>query len=165
MSLEIVKPYYKYKQEAYSKLNALFKGILRDWGFYHQYPALESEGLVFTYESSENLENMRKSEALLGYDPGEGLDCQVSVSVRGTTLLTFKGNNILYGTPNGGRSSLTEKELKVVRKCLTDLYKTGRTALDTVSNSFVYRLHSWYISPNICKFCSIRGETYSFIKS
>ena len=159
MSLEIVKPYYKYKQEAYSKLNALFKGILRDWGFYHQYPALESEGLVFRYESGE------KSKTLFGYDPGEGLDCQVSVSVRGTTLLTFKGNNILYGTPSGGRSSLKEKELKVVRKCLADLYKTGRTALDTVSHSFVYRLHSWYLSPNICKFCSIRGETYSFIKS
>ena len=159
MSLEVVKPYYKYKQEAYSKLNALFTGILRDWGFYHQYPALESEGLVFRYESSE------KSKTLFGYDPGEGLDCQVSVSVRGTTLLTFKGNSILYGTPNGGRSSLTEKELKVVRKCLTDLYKTGRTDLDTVSHSFVYRLHSWYLSPNICKFCSIRGETYSFIKS
>lgn len=83
MALEIVKPYYKYKQEAYSKLNTLFKGILREWGFYHQYPALESEGLVFSYESSENLEIMEKSTALFGYGPGEGLDCKVSVSVRG----------------------------------------------------------------------------------
>ena len=165
MSLKIVKPYYKYKQEAYSKLNTLFKGILREWGFYHQYPSLESEGLVFRYESSENLKTYEKSEALFGYDLGEGLDCQVSVSVRGMTLLTFKGKDILYGTPNGGRSSLTEKELKIVRKCLTDLYRTGGTVLDTVAHNFVYRLHSWYISPDICKFCSIRGEIYSFSKS
>ncbi len=164
MATKTVKPYYKYKQEAYSKLNGLFNGILKDCGFYVQYPELESEGLVFSYKSKEDLKSMPHSSALFGYDPGMGLDCQIAVSVRNKILLEFKESNIFYRIPNGTRLNLTDKELGVVRKCLTELYKSGSSGLDTAPSSFVYRLQSWYFSPDVLKFCSIRNEIYLYSK-
>ena len=160
----ILKPYYKYKQDAYSKLNGLFKGILRDCGFYSQYPELESEGLVFSYTSKEDLKSMPRSSALFGYDPGMGVDCQIVVSVRNKALLEFKEKGIFYRIPNGTRLTLTDKEAGLVRKCLTELYRSGSDDLDTAPSSFVYRLQSWYFSPDVLKFCSIRGETYRYVK-
>lgn len=37
-NLHIVKPYYKYKQEAYNNLNQLGKELLKEFGFYKQFP-------------------------------------------------------------------------------------------------------------------------------
>ena len=76
-----VTKYPKYKEEAYSRLDKLFKGILTESGFYSQHPELESEGLVFSH------------------DPNENIKGGISVSVRGTNLLKLHGKELIYSIP------------------------------------------------------------------
>lgn len=78
-----VTKYPKYKQEAYSRLNKLFKGILKESGFYTQHPELESDGLVFSHDPSENIEG------------------EITVSIRGTNLLKIRGKDLIYSIPGG----------------------------------------------------------------
>ena len=139
-----VTKYPKYKQEAYSRLDKLFKGILNESGFYSQHPELESEGLVFSYDPKENIKH------------------QISVSVRGTTLIKVCKGELIYSIPNGIRLSLTKDERLLLTKSLNTLMSVGKykyvfNYIGTVSN--------WYISSEICRFCNIYGNTYINSKS
>lgn len=139
-----VTKYPKYKQEAYSRLDKLFKGILTESGFYTQHPELESEGLVFSYDPKENIKH------------------QISVSVRGTTLIKVCKGELIYSIPNGIRLSLTKDERILLTKSLNTLMSVGKykyvfNYIGTVSN--------WYISSEICRFCNIYGNTYINSKS
>lgn len=139
-----VTKYPKYKQEAYSRLDKLFKGILTESGFYTQHPELESEGLVFSYDPKENIKH------------------QISVSVRGTTLIKVCKGELIYSIPNGIRLSLTKDERLLLTKSLNTLMSVGKykyvfNYIGTVSN--------WYISSEICRFCNIYGNTYINSKS
>ena len=139
-----VTKYPKYKQEAYSRLDKLFKGILNESGFYSQHPELESEGLVFSYDPKENIKH------------------QISVSVRGTTLIKVCKGELIYSIPNGIRLSLTKDERILLTKSLETLMSVGKykyvfNYIGTVSN--------WYISSEICRFCNIYGNTYINSKS
>lgn len=51
-NLNIVKPYYKYKQEAYNNLNKLGKSLLREFGFYKQYPEYSEDDLIIYHDPS-----------------------------------------------------------------------------------------------------------------
>ena len=139
-----VTKYPKYKQEAYSRLDKLFKGILNESGFYTQHPELDSEGLVFSYDPKENIKH------------------QISISVRGTTLIKVCKGELIYSIPNGIRLSLTKDERILLTKSLETLMSVGKykyvfSYIGTVSN--------WYISSEICRFCSIYGDTYINSKS
>lgn len=139
-----VTKYPKYKQEAYSRLDKMFKGILKESGFYTQHPELESEGLVFSYDPKENIKH------------------QISVSVRGTTLIKVCKGELIYSIPNGIRLSLTKDERILLTKSLNTLMSVGKykyvfNYIGTVSN--------WYISSGICRFCNIYGVTYINSKS
>ena len=139
-----VTKYPKYKQEAYSRLDKLFKGILTESGFYTQHPELESEGLVFSYDPKENIKH------------------QISVSIRGTTLIKVCKGELIYSIPNGIRLSLTKDERILLTKSLETLMSVGKykyvfSYIGTVSN--------WYISSEICRFCNIYGVTYINSKS
>lgn len=139
-----VTKYPKYKQEAYSRLNKLFKGILNESGFYSQHPELESEGLVFSYDPKENVKH------------------QISVSVRGTILIKVCKGELIYSIPNGIRLSLTKDERILLTKSLNTLMSVGKykyvfNYIGTVSN--------WYTSSEICRFCNIHGVTYINSKS
>lgn len=139
-----VTKYPKYKQEAYSRLDELFKGILKESGFYSQHPELESEGLVFSHDPSENIKG------------------EISVSTRGTNLLKLHGKEIIYSIPRGIRLSLTSEERQVVVENVNILFSIGK-----YSNVIKYigDLHSWYVSSEICRFCGVYGETYINSKS
>lgn len=139
-----VTKYPKYKQEAYSRLDKLFKGILNESGFYSQHPELESEGLVFSH------------------DPNENIKGEISVSARGTNLLKLHGKEIIYSIPRGIRLSLTSEERQVVVENVNILFSIGK-----YSNVIKYigDLHSWYVSSEICRFCGVYGETYINSKS
>lgn len=139
-----VTKYPKYKQEAYSQLDKLFKGILKESGFYTQYPELESEGLVFSHNPNENIKT------------------QFSVSVKGVNLLKVHGKDLTYAIPRGIRLSLTDKERELVVGSLLKLFNAGTYITVT---TYVGDLHSWYISSEICRFCGIYGETYINSKS
>lgn len=139
-----VTKYPKYKQEAYSSLDRVFKDILKESGFYTQNPELESEGLVFSYDPKENIKH------------------QISVSVRGTTLIKVCKGELIYSIPNGIRLSLTKDERILLTKSLETLMSVGKykyvfNYIGTVSN--------WYISSEICRFCNIYGNTYINSKS
>lgn len=139
-----VTKYPKYKQEAYSRLDKMFKDILKESGFYTQHPELDSEGLVFSYDPKENIKH------------------QISVSVRGTTLIKVCKGELIYSIPNGIRLSLTKDERILLTKSLNTLMSVGKykyvfNYIGTVSN--------WYISSEICRFCNIYGNTYINSKS
>lgn len=139
-----VTKYPKYKQEAYSQLDKLFKGILKENGFYSQHPELESEGLVFSHDPNENLEG------------------EITVSVRGTNLLKVRGKDLIYSIPRGIRLGLNEKERKLVVECVIILFSVGQ--YKSVIN-YIGDVYSWYISSEICRFCNIYGNTYINSKS
>lgn len=139
-----VTKYPKYKEEAYSCLDKLFKGILTESGFYSQHPELGSEGLVFSH------------------DPNENIKGEFSVSVRGTNLLKLHGKELIYSIPRGIRLSLTSEERQVVVENVNILFSIGK-----YSNvaKYIGDLHSWYVSSEICRFCGTYGETYINSKS
>lgn len=139
-----VTKYPKYKEEAYSRLDKLFKGILNESGFYTQHPELDSGGLVFSH------------------DPNENIKGEISVSARGTNLLKLHGKEIIYSIPRGIRLSLTSEERQVVVENVNILFSIGK-----YSNLIKYigDLHSWYVSSEICRFCGVYGETYINSKS
>ena len=139
-----VTKYPKYKQEAYSQLDKLYKGILKESGFYSQHPELESEGLVFSHDPNENLEG------------------EITVSVRGTNLLKVRGKDLIYSIPRGIRLGLNEKERKLVVEYVITLFSVGQ--YKSVIN-YIGDVYSWYISSEICRFCNIYGNTYINSKS
>lgn len=139
-----VTKYPKYKQEAYSRLDKLFKGILNESAFYTQHPELESEGLVFSH------------------DPSENINAEFTVSVRGTNLIKVHGKELSYNIPRGIRLGLTNEERQLVVKNITTLFSAGKYSNVT---KYIGDLHSWYISSEICRFCNIHGDTYVNSKS
>ena len=139
-----VTKYPKYKQEAYSRLDKLYKGILKESAFYTQHSELESDGLVFSHEPNENLEG------------------EVTVSIRGTNLLKVRGKDLIYSIPRGIRLDLNEKERKLVVESVITLFSVGQ--YKSVIN-YIGDVHSWYISSEICRFCGIYGSTYINTKS
>lgn len=139
-----VTKYPKYKQEAYSRLVKLFKGILEETEFYTKRPELKSDGLVFSY------------------DPSDNINGQFTVSVRGITLLKVHGRELKYSIPNGIRSNLSREERQLVVKNLNTIFSVGQYM--TVNN-YIGDLRTWYISSEICRFCSIFGDTYINSKS
>lgn len=139
-----VTKYPKYKQEAYSHLDKMFKGILKESSFYTQHPELESEGLVFSHDPNENLEG------------------EVTVSIRGTNLLKVRGNDLIYSIPGGIRLGLNDKERKLVVESVITLFSVGQ--YKSVIN-YIGDVYSWYISSEICRFCNIYGDTYINSKS
>lgn len=142
--MEKVTKYPKYKQEAYSRLDKLFKGILNESGFYTQHPELASDGLVFSHDPSENLEG------------------EITVSIRGTNLLKVRGKDLIYPIPRGIRLDLNEKEHKLVVDSVISLFSVGQ--YKSVIN-YIGDVYSWYISSEICRFCNIYGDTYINSKS
>ena len=139
-----VTKYPKYKQEAYSRLDKMFKDILKESGFYSQHPELESEGLVFSHDPNENLEG------------------EITVSVRGTNLLKVRGKDLIYSIPRGIHLGLNEKERKLVVEYVITLFSVGQ--YKSVIN-YIGDVYSWYISSEICRFCNIYGNTYINSKS
>lgn len=142
--MEKVTKYPKYKQEAYSRLDKLFKGILNESGFYTQHPELESDGLVFSYDPKENIKH------------------QISVSIRGTTLIKVCKGELVYSIPNGIRLRLTKEEGILLTKSLNTLMSVGK---DRYVFSYIGTISNWYISSEICRFCNIYGDTYINSKS
>lgn len=139
-----VTKYPKYKQEAYSRMDKLFECILKESGFYTQHPELESDELVFSYDPKENIKH------------------QISVSVRGTTLIKVCKGDLIYNIPNGIRLRLTKEESISLTKSLNTLMSVGK---DKYVFSYIGTVSDWYISSEICRFCNIYGDTYINSKS
>ena len=145
-NLNIVKPYYKYKQEAYNNLNQLGKELLNEFGFYKQFPEYLEDDLVIYNDSS---------------------------SRSGTVSFCFNQNDwdnrlwVFTLEPNfcirkvsflKGRNKLTLEESQLVSKNVIACFKTGSNS--TVVKKLGSAITSWRISKDECHFSTINGATY-----
>lgn len=146
-TLNIIKPYYKYKQEAYNNLNQLGKSLLNEFGFYEKCPEYANDDLVIYNDSS---------------------------SRSGTVSFCFNrngwGNRLWVFTlePNfcirkvsflEGRNKLTLEESQLVSKNVIACFKTGSNS--TVVKKLGSAITSWRLSKDECYFSTINGATYT----
>lgn len=133
--MEKVVKYPKYKEQAYLRLDKLFKGVLDECGFYSNQSELRSEGLVFSYKLGENLKGM-------------------SVTLRGTTLIRVEGGDIVYSICKNLRLQLTPEEKQAISDDLLILMSVGDS-----KSVFRYtgKPRSWCISSKECKFIGTWG--------
>ena len=146
-NLHIVKPYYKYKQEAYNNLNQLGKSLLEEFGFYKQFPEYANDDLVIYNDSSSrsgtvsfcfNRHGMKDRLWVFTLEP--------NFHVRKVSFLK-------------GRTELTLEESKIISKNVIACFKTGSNS--TVVKKLGSAITSWYLSKDECYFRSVNGATYT----
>lgn len=141
-TLNIIKPYYKYKQEAYNNLNQLVKSLLEEFGFYKQFPQFkDSDIVVFSDESSRS--------------------GTISFRVSNSSLWLFTLEPSFHIKKNSflsGRDKLTTDEAMTISKYVGDFFKTGSnsTVVRKLNDAITY----WHASKNECFFRSVNGATY-----
>ena len=141
MSLEIIKPFYSYKQVAYSRLNKLFNKVLKDCA------------LPF------NDEELSKNSLVFSHDPNDNVDGQFTISLRGITLLKVKGRYIEYRVPTReSKTYFSEEEYSLIRNCFKELFRIGSSTVESCYG----RLHDWRISRDMCRFVSYIGNVCIF---
>lgn len=141
-TLNIIKPYYKYKQEAYNNLNQLAKSLLEEFGFYKEFPQFRDSDIVVYYNESSHsgTVNFRLANSSLWL-----FTLEPSFYVKKNSFLT-------------GRDKLTTDEAMTISKYVGDFFKTGSnsTVVRKLNDSITY----WHASKNECFFRSVNGSTY-----
>ena len=141
-NLHIVKPYYKYKQEAYNNLNQLAKSLLEDFGFYKHFPQFKDSDVVVFKDASNS-------------------SGSISFRVSNSSLWLFTLETNFHVRKNSflsGRSKLTLEESQIISKNVITLFKTGSnsTVVKKLNDAITY----WHASKNECYFKSVSGPTY-----
>lgn len=137
----IVKPYYKYKQEAFNKIRRLIVGILKDNGVFDECDFL-SEDMTFTIRNvvSETGSYERITYYLNGI--------KVCASWEDMFYMTYKPSAKMY---------LTQREFSVLKNNMDILFKAD-------SKDSIYQLFGsdkipyWSISEKGCEFISMEGQ-------
>ena len=145
-NLNIVKPYYKYKQEAYNNLNKLGKSLLREFGFYKQYPEYSEDDLIIYHDPSSRSGTV--SFCFSKDDMGNRLwlfTLEPNFCVRKVSFLE-------------GRDRLTVEESQIISKNVMACFKTGSnsTVVKKLGSVIIY----WYLGKDKCYFRSVSGTTY-----
>lgn len=141
-TLNIVKPYYKYKQEAYNNLNQLAKSLLEEFGFYKEFPQFRDSDIVVYYDESSHsgTVNFRLANSSLW-------------------LFTLESNfHVSKNSFLSGRNKLTLEESQIISKNVITLFKTGSNS--TVVRKLNDAISYWHASKNDCFFRSVNGATY-----
>lgn len=141
-TLNIIKPYYKYKQEAYNNLNQLAKSLLDEFGFYKQFPQFKDSDIVVFKDESTN-------------------SGTVSFRVSNSSLWLFTLEPNFHVRKNSfliGRDKLTLEESQLISKNVITLFKTGSnsTVVKKLNNAITY----WHATKDECFFRSVNGATY-----
>lgn len=141
-TLNIIKPYYKYKQEAYNNLNQLAKSLLDEFGFYKQFPQFKDSDVVVFKDASNS-------------------SGSISFRVSNSSLWLFTLETNFHVRKNSflsGRSKLTLEESQIISKNVITLFKTGSnsTVVKKLNDAITY----WHASKNECYFKSVSGSTY-----
>lgn len=139
----VVKPYYRYKQEAYNKIRRLIVGILKDTGVFDEYSFL-SEDMPFTIRNvaSESGSYERINYYLNGI--------KVCASLDDMFYITYKPSAKHY---------LTKREYSILKNNMEILFKAD-------SKSSVYQFFGsdkipyWSISKDDCEFISMEGQKF-----
>lgn len=105
MARNYSKVYPKYKQEAFSKIEKVILGLLKEADFFTMYPRLaEDPRVVLSYREGNFLKERENAQGGMV----EGFD----VSVGGVSILCLRGKDVL--SFRNFRKELTEKEYTTV---------------------------------------------------
>lgn len=139
----LVKPYYKYKQEAFNKIRRLIVGILKDNGIFDDYNFV-SEDMPFLIRNvaSETGSYERINYYLNGI--------KVCASWDNMFHMTYKPS---------AKMRFTKREYSILKNNLEILFKAD-------SKSSVYQFFGsdkipyWSISKDYCEFISVEGQRF-----
>lgn len=145
-NLNIVKPYYKYKQEAYNNLNQLGKSLLEEFGFYKQYPEYANDDLVIYHDPSS------RSGTVSFCFSRDDMNNRLWVFTLEPNLCIRKVSFL------EGRDRLTVEESQIISKNVMACFKTGSnsTVVKKLGSVIIY----WYLCKDKCYFRSVNGTTY-----
>lgn len=141
MSKLVVRPYYKYKKEAYNNLLKVITSILNEASVFERKTEFIGKDFNLSYDVSRNI-------------PGD-----IVVSCNGCWLATLNVNTLLITGPQVYqlRDMLTQKECNEVKKNIKVLFRDGNS---TVIARFDNLLHDWFVNGEECYFMSMRGICY-----
>lgn len=145
-NLNIVKPYYKYKREAYNNLNKLGKSLLEEFGFYKQFPEYSNNDLFIHHDPSSrsgavsfsfSKDDMNTRQWVFTLEP--------NLCIRKVSFLE-------------GRTKLTLEESQLVSKNVMSCFKTGSnsTVVKKLGSVIIY----WYLGKDKCYFRCVNGAIY-----
>lgn len=146
-NLNIVKPYYKYKQEAYNNLNQLGKALLKEFGFYEKCPEYANDDLVIYNDSSS------RSGTVSFCFNRDGWDNRIWVFTLEPNFCIRKVSFL------EGKTKLTLEESHIISKNVIACFKTGSNS--TVVKKLGSAITSWRISKDECHFSTINGSAYT----
>lgn len=144
--MEVVRPYYAYKRDAYKRMVGVLRPILEESRFYGMNPHLVGND-NFTFRFYRH-----------GFPKG-----YISISQQGVHVLNLVFSKIddsaAFGSSAYGlRSDLTEGEFKTFYGNLETLLKD--TLGSSIESLFGAPLQSWTISEDVCEFLSVDGQRY-----
>ena len=145
-NLNIVKPYYKYKQEAYNNLNKLGKSLLREFGFYKQYPEYSEDDLIIYHDPSSRSGTVSFCFNRNGWDNRLWVfTLEPNFCIRKVSFLK-------------GRTKLTLEESQIISKNIMLLFRVGSNSavVKKLNDAITY----WHASKDECYFRSVNGATY-----
>lgn len=145
-NLLIVKPYYKYKQEAYNNLNQLGKELLKEFGFYKQFPEYANDDLFIHHDPSS-----RSGTVSFSFSKDD-------MNTR-LWVFTLEPNfRIRKASFLEGRKELTLEESQIISKNVIACFNTGSnsTVVKKLGSAIIY----WYLGKDKCYFRSVNGATY-----
>ena len=136
----VVRPYYKYKKDAYNKIREVAVLLLKESDFFIRNPMYtESLDLTFGNDISKNL-------------PGS-----VNFYVAdGSCVLSIIGNRVAGGLDM--RARLTHQEDEILSKSLALLFKDrgDKSVSDVLQSQTGY----WLVTENYCEFVGASGIHY-----
>ena len=139
--MNYIKPYYKYKKDAYSNLLNIINTILSEGSVFILRPEISGKELNISYDVSRNI-------------PGD-----IVVSYNGSWLVTLNVNTLLISSPSiyQMRNTLTHKECQAIKETIKVLFKDGNS---TVLARFGNLVHDWFVNGEECYFMSFDGTAY-----
>ena len=145
-NLNIVKPYYKYKQEAYNNLSQLGNSLLKEFGFYKQHPEYSEDDLVVHHDPSS-----RSGSVSFSFSKDD-------MSTRLWAFTLEPNFCIRKASFLEGRNRLTLGESQIVSKNVIACFRAGTdsTVVKKLGSAIIY----WYVSKDKCYFRSANGAAY-----
>lgn len=139
--MNYIKPYYKYKKDAYSNLLNIINTILSEGSVFVRRPELFGKDFNISYDVSRNI-------------PGD-----IVVSYNGSWVATLNVDTLLISSPSiyQLRNTLTHRECQAIKETIKVLFKDGNS---TVLARFGNLVHDWFVNGEECYFMSFDGTAY-----
>lgn len=154
MARNYSKVYPKYKQEAFSKIEQVILGLLKETDFFTMYPRLAEDPRVVLSYKEENFPKERENAR-------GGVVNALDVSVGGMSILCLRGRSVL--SFRNFRKELTDKEYSTVYTTLRVLHQfPGERG--TMLESKIGRVVQYDIANHASEFIGQFGNTHREFK-